>query len=91
MNDRRLSINFKMTPQDLYESRMETLSILNAVGVIDNADFDIVKNLTVAEADELNKFMQKIWRGAISLHCTKVDWEKLEDWKNAQRQLLQSV
>lgn len=91
MNDRRLSKVFGMKPDELYQNRMETLYLLNANGVIDDADFDAVRDLDLSRASELNIFMDRIWRGDISLNCTKVDWKNFDDWKNAQRQLLQAV
>jgi hypothetical protein len=91
MNDKRLSEVPTIKAEDLFDSRRTMLTFLSANKVISEEDFNKISNLKPVDAYKLNAFMNDIWTGAISLNCTRIDWKKLDEWKKAQRQLLQSV
>jgi len=99
MNDRRLSKNFNMSASYLFESRKNILRAFESNGIISiasiNRAFGInitsIDDLTEEQSELIDRIMNNIWRGALILNCSKVDWKIFDDWKNSQRQLLQSV
>lgn len=92
MNDRRLKVDFKMSAQDLFEARKKTIEFLVSNKIIpDQAMGRDIATITVGDSELLDVLMDDIWRGRLSLRCTRIDWEKLDEFKNAQRQLMQSV
>gem|GEM_PF-3687700 len=84
LNDKRLREDFGMSPQDLVESRIDILGTLNNSGIID-------ENLEGMTAEGLEGIMQKLYAGDIALRITRVNWEEIEDWQNAQEEILRSL
>jgi hypothetical protein len=99
MNDRRLSKTFNMDAASLFESRKNILRAFELNGIISISDINKVlgkdlagiDSLTAEQADLLEEIMNNIWNGSLLLNCSKVDWKTFDDWKNSQRQLLQSA
>ncbi|OGW99778.1 MAG: hypothetical protein A3I73_06420 [Omnitrophica bacterium RIFCSPLOWO2_02_FULL_45_16] len=92
MNDRRLKIDFKMSAQDLFEARKKTIEFLVSNKVIpDQVSGRNIAAITVDESKLLDVLMDDIWRGRLSLRCTRIDWKKLDEFKDAQRKLMESV
>jgi hypothetical protein len=92
MNDKRLSVDFGMSAADLFEARKKTLEFLAGNKVIDdNIEGKLISEMTLSDAELFNGFMDEIWKGIRTLNCTRINWKKLDDWKDAQRQLLQAV
>jgi hypothetical protein len=95
MNDRRLRMNFNINAEDLLESRHELLNFLVGNRVIDTSEFKNagvdVTTVDAVSSEEAEKIMDAIWQGSIRVQCTKINWKSFDDWKNSQRQLLQSV
>ncbi|MCX5667083.1 MAG: hypothetical protein NTY34_02070 [Candidatus Omnitrophica bacterium] len=97
LNDRRLRVDFKEAPEDLFASRAKILRGLGSNGIINMENIrSKVEGIAAATinditAEEAEKIMEAIWNGSVMLHCSKINWKTLDDFKNAQRQLLQSV
>lgn len=99
MNDRRLSKTFNMSAEALFESRKNILrafelnNIINVddINKIFGVDITGIDDLTEAQAELVDRIMNNIWGGILLLNCSKIDWKTFDDWKNSQRQLLQSV
>ena len=84
LNDKRLREDFGLTPQDLIESRMSFLTAFNASGILD-------ANLEGITAEGLEDIMQRLYTGDIALRITRVNWEEIRDWENAQEEILRSL
>ncbi len=104
MNDRRLSKTFNMSAASLFESRKNMLQAFEKYGIISISDINkvlsakgkmieisTIDSLTVEHADLLADIMDNIWKGALLLNCSKVDWKTFDEWKKSQEQLLRSV
>jgi len=99
MNDRRLSKTFNMSAEYLFESRKNILRAFESNGIISVANINKILGINITGVDSLterdaaliDQIMDYIWRGSLNLSCSKVDWKTFDDWKNSQRQLLQSV
>lgn len=92
MNDRRLKVDFKMSAQDLFEVRKKTIEFLVSNKVIpDQVSGRNITAITVDESNLLDVLMDDIWRGRLSLRCTRIDWKKLDEFIKVQRLLMESV
>ncbi|MBU0605050.1 MAG: hypothetical protein KKH77_02040, partial [Candidatus Omnitrophica bacterium] len=82
MNDRRLKDDFKMSPEDLLESRRRTIDFLMSNEIIDKA--------TIAN-DQIDAFFNDIWKGIKRLLITRINWKEFQDRKNNQDEVMRSL
>lgn len=82
MNDRRLKDDFNMPSQDLLESRKRMIDFLKNNGIIDE--------IALAD-DQIDAFLDEIWRGVKRLMITRISWKEFQDWKNTQDEVLRSL
>ncbi|MFH1305236.1 MAG: hypothetical protein ABIH74_02395 [Candidatus Omnitrophota bacterium] len=86
LNDKRLSEDFDMTAADLAETRREMLERFTMLGLI-----DIGRDLQGMTAEGLADVMRGIYNGEILLKITRVNWQEIKDWSDAQAQIERSL
>jgi hypothetical protein len=87
MNDNRLRVDIGMSPEKLFEKRVNMLSGFAAAGVIDPS---LLRNLN---AGALEDIMQKIYRGDddIIMRITPIRWEEVREYHDSMQTVLQSL
>jgi len=82
MNDKRLA-DFGLSPEDLFESRKRLFNFLTTN--------DIIAEDISEDPAAYNKLLDDIWKGVVFLRITRVNWESIRDWKDAQDEVLRSL
>ncbi|KJJ86063.1 conserved hypothetical protein, secreted [Candidatus Omnitrophus magneticus] len=88
LNDKRLKEDFGYTDARLEEMRRNSLMTFGSFGYFEGMSADSFKNM---DSDELSQFMDKLLKGAISMKITKINYEEIQEWQNAQTEVLKSL
>ncbi len=85
LNDHRLSVDFGLPKEALFESRRNMLTAFSRAGIIDAEGEDL------NDAGVLDNIMKEIYQGLRSLRINRINWEEIRDYQDSMRLILQSV
>ncbi|MFH1790709.1 MAG: hypothetical protein ABH885_01830, partial [Candidatus Omnitrophota bacterium] len=85
LNFARLQRDFNLPEDSLAPIGMRILEFLGSNGIIDAEDF------AKMTGPQITALLNAIMTGAKSLRISKIRWEDLKDWKNAQDEVLRAL
>ncbi|MBD3380281.1 MAG: hypothetical protein GF408_07460 [Candidatus Omnitrophica bacterium] len=86
LNDKRLREDFRLAPEELIESRRRMLGVFKSSGII-----DLGTEVSAMSAQDLEDVMQKLYTGKMALRITQVDWQDIQDWYDANEEVMRSL
>jgi len=91
LNDKRLRDDFNLSVDDemLVTMRRDMLSFFSRCGFFGEQDQSL--DFSGMSAEELDSFMKELYRGAMYLRITRVNWKELRVWNDAQNAILRSL
>ncbi|MFH1665016.1 MAG: hypothetical protein ABIA77_02595, partial [Candidatus Omnitrophota bacterium] len=89
LNDKRLKEDFGLSTEEMAEDRREKLIFFRDAkffeGISEGTNFEHMNE------SALNDFMNKLLNGVIPMRITRINWEEIQDWHDAQEQVLMSL
>ena len=88
-NQKREKVDYGKTPQQRAESMRDAVLFFRSCGFFDSYDGDVV--FEAMSADQLDGFLERLFNGQIIMRITRIDYEEITDWNNAQQEVLRSL
>ncbi|MEA3489476.1 MAG: hypothetical protein U9R44_03920 [Candidatus Omnitrophota bacterium] len=91
LNDKRLKENFGYSAEDMEDMRRENLVFFRTSGFFDGIEVEGGLDFESMRAGDLERFMEKLFKGKIPMRITRVNWEEIRFWQDAQEEVLRSL
>ena len=86
LDDKRKSEDFNMSAEELFDSRKTMISVFERSGII-----ELTKKYDTESAKGLNEIINDIETGILRMRITRINWEEITDWFEANTEVMRSL
>jgi hypothetical protein len=86
LDDKRRAKDFKMSARDMYENRKAMISAFQKSGILTLTD-----EYDAETAKGLEKILNDIGAGILRMRITRINWEEIADWFEANIEVMRSL
>jgi DNA-directed RNA polymerase subunit F len=90
LDDKRRTTDFGMRPEELFQIRKDIIETMISSGVLE-ADVITTRGYELQTALGVDSVIRDIFEGNIIMRITRINWNEITDWYEANREIMRSL